>query len=147
MSHRIRCYTLFDITQTGVSNRSKPQGSDVAAWIHKRNTQCNFDTVLQVISLRSQPEVINTPHTVDFTFDELAKFGLSYQEDKETYQCWRFDFEVYHTSVFEDGTNDLGALYRDCESVPMIICEGQYKNTPAFLNITTELKNIHFEVI
>ena len=62
MSYRISCYTLFDITQTGVLNRTKPnEGQDLAEWVQKRNTQCNFDTVLQVIALRSQPEIVNFP--------------------------------------------------------------------------------------
>ncbi len=148
MSHRICCYTLFDITQTGVLNRSKPQTSDVADWLHRRNTQCNFDTILQVISLRSQPEVVRVPHAIDFSFDKFDKFGISYQQEKDKiYQCWKFEFEVQHSSVFEDDTNNLGALYRDCEGVPMIICDGQYMNTTGFLDTTSNLKNIHFEVI
>jgi len=142
MSHRICCYTLFDITQTGVLNRSKPQTADVANWLHRRNTQCNFDTILQVISLRSQPEVVKVPHIVEVSSE---MFGESYKD--KVYQCWKFEFEVQHSSVFEDSIKPLGALYRDCEGVPMIICEGQYTNTPAFLDTTTELKNIHFEVI
>jgi len=148
MSHRICCYTLFDITQTGVLNRSKPQTADVANWLHRRNTQCNFDTVLQVISLRSQPEVIKVPHIMEFRFDEFDKFGFLYQQEEDTvYKCWKFEFEIQHSSVFEDGITPLGALYRDCEGVPMIICEGQYNKTPAFLDTTPDLKNIYFEVI
>ena len=62
MSFRIECYTLFDITQTGVLNRSRPvDGQDLDQWVHKRNTQANFDTLLQIISLRSQPEIVSSP--------------------------------------------------------------------------------------
>ena len=143
--HRIRCHTLFDITQTGVLNRSKPIGDDVESWIKRRNTQCNFDTVLQVISLRSQPEVIKLPCEVEMSESVLDMFGFLYT--KENVSCWRFEFEVQHSSVFENGITSLGALYKDCEGVPMILSENQHSLCPKFLDTTPELKNIHFEVL
>lgn len=145
MSHRLVCYTLFDITQTGVMNRSKPIGDNIDEWVKKRNTQCNFDTILQVISLRSQPEVCKIPNKIKMGEQELAKFGFLYENENESY-CWVFEFEIQHPSVFENGIRPLGALYRDCEGVPMIVCDDQMK-TPAFLNITEELRNIYFEVV
>jgi len=146
--YRICCYTLFDITQTGVMNRSKPVGDNVESWIHDRNTQCNYDTILQVISLRSQPEVVKVPYKTEIRFDEFDQFGFFYeQEEDKTYTVWKFEFEIQHPSVFENGIIPLGALYTDCEGVPMIKCKGQYENTPAFLDVTPELKNIHFEVL
>jgi hypothetical protein len=148
MSHRISCYTLFDITQTGVLNRSKPNEDDIENWVKKRNTQCNFDTLLQVISLRSQPELIKTPIKLELTEDTFKKFGFLYEhvEDK-LLNCWKFEFEVHHSSVFENGIIPLGALYKDCEGVPMILDRTQIDKMPAFLDITDELKNIYFEVI
>lgn len=143
--YRIRCHTLFDITQTGVLNRSKPTEHDVEGWIKKRNTQCNFDTVQQVISLRSQPEVVRLPIAVEMVEADYNLFGFLY--NKETVYCWRFDFEVQHPSVFENGVTSLGALYKDCEGVPMIICENQHSLCPKFLDTSPELKNIHFEVL
>lgn len=146
--HRISCYTLFDITHTGVMNRSKPQGDDVAGWLYRRNTQCNLDTILQVISLRSQPEIIKLPHLVEFRFDEPHHFGFLYEQQEDTiYKSWKFEFEVQHTSVFDDAINTFGALYRDCEGVPMILMEDQHSSIPKFLDISPELKNIHFEVL
>lgn len=145
--YRIRCHTLFDITQTGVLNRSKPTSEEVDDWIERRNTQCNFDTILQVISLRSQPEVCKTPTRVEMTLTDFDNFGFLYKsnEDQISY-CWHFDFEVQHPSVFENGIKPLGSLYNDCEGVPMILCKNQI-DTPAFLNVTEELRNIYFEVI
>lgn len=146
--YRLRCYTLFDITQTGIMNRSKPNEEDVQAWIHKRNTQCNFDTVLQVISLRSQPEVVKLPVKQLMTEEDLDKFGFLFSINQETpYYCWAFEFEVQHPSVFENGITTLGALYKDCEGVPMIASDGQIEGLSSFLDITDEFKNIHFEVI
>lgn len=143
--YRIRCYTLFDITQTGVLNRSKPTEQDVESWIKRRNTQCNFDTVLQVISLRSQPEVVRLPSVSELSETEQDLFGFLYT--KEDANCWKFEFEVQHPSVFENGITPLGALYKDCEGVPMITCDDQHSLCPKFLDTSPELKNIHFEVL
>lgn len=145
MSHRICCYTLFNITQTGVMNRSKPNENEVEGWLLKRNTQCNFDTLLQVISLRSQPEVVKMPTRIQMTSVDFDRFGFIYNGEDDSY-CWKFEFEVQHSSVFENGIVSLGALYNDCEGVPMILCNDQLENIPAFLNTTSELRNIYFEV-
>ena len=149
MSYTISCYTLFDITQTNVLNRYRPvQDQDVKEWMHKRNTQCNFDTVQQAISLRSQPEVVRIPEKTQIRFDEFTEFGFLFeQEEDETYPCWSFDFEVQHPSVFYDGVSELGALYNDCDQVPMIKCGTEWDKLPAFLDSSDELRNIYFKVL
>lgn len=147
MSHRICCYTLFDITQTGVLNRSKPTEDNVHEWTLKRNTQCNFDTILQVISLRSQPEIIKLPARIEMKEEDLEKFGFLFAKTDLPANCWRFEFEVHHSSVFENGIVPFGALYNDCDGVPMIICPNQLQEVTSFLNITDELKNIYFEAL
>lgn len=148
MSRRICCYTLFDITRTGVLNRSKPSEDYIGDWIYQRNTQCNFDTILQVISLRSQPEVVKNPTKELATSEDLENFGFlfNYEEDTEQY-FWKFEFEVQHPSVFENGITDLGALYNDCNGVPMIVFKDQSDSLVSFLNANEDLKNIHFEVL
>jgi hypothetical protein len=52
-------------------------------WISKRNSQCNFDTVLQAISMRSQPEQITEPEKIDISFDSFEKsvFLLRFKEN------------------------------------------------------------------
>ena len=85
---------------------------------------------------------------MEFRFDEFDKFGFLYeQEDGKIYTCWKFEFEVQHTSVFENTLNPLGALYKDCDGVPMINCPTQYEKISALLDTSPELKNIHFEVL
>lgn len=146
MSFRITCYTLFDITQTGVLNRARPgDDQELAQWLIKRNTQANFDTILQVISLRSQPEVIKKPIKVEIRFDEFEKFGFLFdQKENETYSCWKFVFEIQHPSVFDDGITELGSLFNDCDNVPMILCGTEWDKLPAFLDVSDELRNIYF---
>ena len=144
MSHRIACYTLFDITRTGVLNRARP-GVDVTDnndWFRKRNTQCNFDTILQVISLRAQPDVLKDPVMKMIDLKDNAYFG--YTLKGSNVPVWTFDFEIQHPSVFEDGIQEMGALYKDCEGVPMIRCDSQWANLGENLDITSEKRNIYF---
>ena len=149
MSFTIICYSLFDITQTGVLNRHKPD-MDINHddWILKRNTQCNFDTVLQAISLRSQPEILNSPTLTKIRFDEFLDFGFLFeQQENEEYNCWTFDFNIQHPSVFANGIDELGALYSDCDRTPMIKCGTEWEKLPSFLDSSPELRNIYFKVL
>jgi hypothetical protein len=146
MSHRIVCYTLFDITATGVLNRQRPvEDHEYNVWVHKRNTQCNFDTILQSISLRSQPEIVKHPEKLLVTFDDNSDFGFLF--DGEDQPCWTFEFDIMHASVFDDGINELGALYNDCDGVPMIKCGTEWDKLPAFLDTSPEMRNIYFKVV
>ena len=149
MSYTITCYTLFDITPTGVMNRHRPVDEEqLPSWLHKRNTQCNFDTVVQAVSLRSQPEIFRMPEKIQIRFDEFTNFGFLFEQlENETYDCWSFDFNIQHPSVFTDGINELGALYSDCDNVPMIKTETSWNKLPAFLDTSAELRNIYFKVV
>jgi hypothetical protein len=142
--HRITCYTLFDITKTGVLNRARP-GDDITDtndWYRKRNTQCNFDTILQVISLRAQPDVISDPQRIELDLNDSEFFGSVLKD--EIVPAWKFVFEVQHSSVFEDGIHELGSLYKDCDGVPMIRCDSQWDKAGESLDITLEKRNIYF---
>lgn len=145
MPHKLRCYTLFDITHTGIPNRSKPPtDANPKIWLKQRNTQCNFDTILQAISLRSQPEIISLPICRSINLKEFKNFGTEVHDDSE-YFCWSFDFEVQHTSVFENQENELGSLYADCHGIPMIIIGNEYSKLPTFLNTSEKYRNIYFQ--
>jgi hypothetical protein len=147
--HIITCYTLFDITVTNVPNRQRPDiDKDPQEWYYKRNTQSNFDTIQQVISLRSQPEIIRKPSKIEIRFDTFTDFGFLFeQQEDETYPCWSFDFTVQHPSVFYDGIHDLGSLYRDCERVPMIKCHTMWDKLDNTLDSSDELRNIFFKTL
>lgn len=146
MTLKIRCHTLFDITRTGVTNRRNSINPD-PQWQQQRNMQCNFDTILQVASLRSQPENITDPIESFITFSEFDKFGFLFETEVEPQSCWTFEFTVNFHSVFDDGINEFGCLYADCDGVPMIIIGTEWKKLPTFLDSSTELRNIYFEVI
>lgn len=147
MSQRIRCCTLFDVTYTGVTNRSKPIGNDIETWVKQRNTQCNFDTILQAISLRSQPDIVRNPVQSQINDELLNKFGFVYQQSDIDMNCWIFEFEVHHVSVFDNHVGQFGALYNDCHGVPMIRDTKHIFDITPFLDTSDELKNIHFEEV
>lgn len=125
----VLCRTLFDITKTNVSNRRKTMDIVSSEIIKQRNQQSNYETVIQVISLRALPENISEPKVTKMV-------------DKNV-NCWEFQFEVLQNSVFNDGDNELGNLYTDCNGVPMIVGLDESKNLTPILN----KDNIYFEII
>ena len=146
----IRCQTLFDITPTGVKNRRPPDvtGYELTELVKRQQQQSNYDTVLQVISLRSQPESISQVKKSDILLTD-SNFGFLYSSEREdnTISSWTFTFTVQHDSVFQNDDGVLGELFNDCEQVPMITnLTESVKLTPQ-LNIDTDLKNIHFEIV
>lgn len=141
MGTKIKCSTLFDITKTNITNRRPPSDlSNPMEWQNKRNTQVNFDTLIQVISLRAQPEDISEPKVIEVQLEEFDKFGFMIKSDNPV-KVWTFTFYVNYGKVFADGESEYGALYADCESVPMI----STNNLPNFLDISPELRNVYFE--
>jgi hypothetical protein len=149
MTYRIRCHTLFDVTKTGVFHRRPAPDSTVEQkqeWEKQRNTQCNYDTILQVISLRSQPEDISTPKKTVINFIEFDNYGFLF-EHEEDQPSWNFDFTIAHSSVFDDGINELGLLYSDCGDVPMLKVGTEWEKLPAQLDASPELRNIYFEIL
>jgi hypothetical protein len=141
MAINIRCYTLFDITKTNITNRRPPPDSsleEAKAWQEKRNTQCNLDTITQVISIRAQPENLTDPVRKEIT---NSVFGTELSPT----HYWTFDFAINYAQVFTDSSGDLGALFSDCNNVPMI---NTYDiKMPSYLDISPEQRNIYFEVL
>jgi len=131
------CTTLFDCTSTGITghfrigqipfqDRSGRHINNINDWNRSRNQQRNFETLLQIISLRSQPERIAAP--------------------QKTSQGWSFSFEVEAESTFTlDGDPDVfAALYKDCNGVPMITGLDESQNIDPVLK---PKQNIWFESV
>lgn len=144
MTQKIACYTLFNIEQTNISNRARHDNT-VPNWVKKRNTQSNFDTLIQIISLRTQPENITKPIMVDITEDLKKKLGSKLIIDE--CKLWYFTFDINYSSVYNDGKNELGHLYYDCNGVPMIEVDRCFSPANNFLDTTEEFRNVFFEVI
>jgi len=107
------CKTLFDCSPTRITGHFRigqipfedqvgQTINNVNDWNRSRNQQRNFETLIQIISLRSQPERIQPPHCAD---------GV-----------WNFSFEVEAESAFGiSGNHDpFAALCQDCNGVPML---------------------------
>lgn len=137
---KIKCSTLFDITKTNISSRRQLLESNNKELEKQRNQQSNFETILQIISMRSQPEDITDPVM------EIVS-GSKFLLKKNKVSSWSFTFTVNHNSVFNDGYTELGNLFADCNGVPMIIGLNE-QNLSSNTLISTEMeKNIFFEVI
>lgn len=106
---RIECSTLFDITETGVTGHCRPERfpfqdksgaviSDDRSWNHSRNQQRNLETLIQLLSMRTQLESITTP--------------------TRHKQRWTFYFTVEHLTVFGE---NFEVLNQDSDGVPMIV--------------------------
>jgi hypothetical protein len=115
MTATIQCATLFDITETGVRNHTAnarlpfqdQAGQEVdteKSWIRSRNQQRNWETVNQILALRTLPENISSPVCVP----------------TDQGQTWQFEFDVPDLSAVSEGDAALSLLLQDCEAVPMI---------------------------
>jgi hypothetical protein len=143
---RIRCATLFDITKTDIGRRQFATVEDNIKYNKERNQQINFETILQIISMRCQPEQITVPIKTKHVITE-TRWGYVYCKYKQKIPQWEFTFVVEQKDVFFNGINELGNLYSDADGVPMILRLEEWDKLSPQINISNELKNIHFEVL
>lgn len=150
---RIKCYTLYDITQTNVNFRKKFTEIVPADEIKQRSQQSNFETILQIVNMRSQPEDISESEKLEIKIDDIDNYnfgylyGKSYNKKLKTVNIWTFTFSVDHADVFNNGIEDLGNLLNDCNQVPMILNLDESFKLPNQMNISDEQRNICFEVL
>lgn len=103
-------YSLVDITPTGVTRSSDPDSL-------VRNQQRNWETVLQCISLRTQPIQIQAPDLIQFKDIRIAEFGDFYEG---THNVWTWTWAVEHDGIYDFPNKPFGALQSDFEQVPVI---------------------------
>ena len=134
---KIVCKTLFDCTYTGVTGNFRAgqipfvskagiEIQDQNDWIKARNQQRNWETLLQIISLNAQPEILTTPKKVN--------------------DAWQFEFTVESGDVFglSGSTDPLAGLKQNCNGVPMITGLEQVNNIDSMLK---QDQNIWFDAI
>jgi hypothetical protein len=110
---RIQCKTLFDCSYTGVTgsfrtsmipfeDRAGQPIHDLTAWNRSRNQQRNWETLLQILGLRTQPMDLVMP---------------VYQDG-----AWKFEFAIESEGVYTINNNadPLAGLLNDCDGVPML---------------------------
>jgi hypothetical protein len=134
----ILCRTTFDITETGITGHFKPSQipfndragtkiTDQLIWSRSRNQQRNFETVSQVLQLRTQI------------------FDVSKPTEHNGY--WSFEFAVEFDGVYQQNRDTFGILKQDCDGVPMLT--GLDEKYPLASVLTTDgsQQNIWFELI
>ena len=115
MKIQIECRTRFDITATGIRSNYRSHQipcqddngqeiSDLVTWTRARNQQRNWDTINQIISLRSLPENISQPKKS--------------HENNNTY--WKFSFDIMDPAAVGTMDDPVALLVADCRDVPMI---------------------------
>ena len=139
MAFTIHCVTKFDITATGVKSHYTSSripfkdntGKTIANidhWHCARNQQRNWETLNQLLSLRTFPDEVSTPVMVEDN-------GKRY---------WEFTVRVESLDPFTLNNDPLGALRSDCSQVPMLAKLGETDIEQTFLVPGT---NIEFAVI
>ena len=128
--------TLVDITATGVVRHTNETELE-------RNQQRNWETVLQVIGLRAQPQLIEGPIVKEFEVDQYSGFGEIYYG---MHKVWIFCFGVEYEDVFLHDNDPVGGLDKDFAQVP-VIC-GLNETARFMLPIFSPygaIKNIYFK--
>jgi hypothetical protein len=137
---KILCKTLFDCSPTGVTGHYRTSSmpfkdkagqpvTDQASWNFSRNQQRNWETINQLISLRTQP--------VDIAPAQCNN-GV-----------WHFEFEVDQPLVYSlsGQENDFDSLINECDNVPMITGLKETKTSNTVLITSGPDTNIWFEPI
>ena len=132
--HFFQGYTLVDITATGVTRGDNDS--------QERNQQRNWETVLQCMSLRTQPLHIQEPVTATFEDISIAEFGEFYTGAQ---QIWTWSWAVEREEVYDLPNGPLAGLHQDFEQVPIVtgLDETARFMLPIFYPYGT-IKNIYF---
>ena len=136
----IICKTLFDCTCTGVTGHFRSSQvpypdrtgrliHTVADWNRARNQHRNWETIMQMISLRAQPTVVTEPTCTD---------GV-----------WSFEFSVETPGVYSTNNNvdNLDGLLNECDGIPMIVGLDEADSIESSLTINGSKQNLWFETI
>lgn len=130
-------YTLVDITATGVI-----RSNDVDS--QERNQQRNWETLLQCIGLRTQPQNITEPQAGMGSM-KLFDFGDFYESGQ---RVWSWTWTTESAGVYDLPGRPLGGLFEDLEQVPIItgLTETARFMLPIFYPYGT-IKNIYIKQI
>lgn len=111
MTLSIQITTDFDCRPTGVTGHIRENllpfkdqlgqhVTDIATWVRSRNQQRNWETIMQLISLYTQPVRVSRVRIKD--------------------QRWQFEFDTEFDDVFAVENDPVGRLKQACDGVPII---------------------------
>ena len=135
---RFKCRTYFDITATGITGHYKASRvpfhdrtshliENEASWNRARNQQRNWETLTQLIGMRTQINFLEDP---------------TKQKD-----IWQFEFEVDAPAIFGSESNPVELLLADADGVPMLTGLGERKRILEILVVDGTNQNVWFETI
>ena len=129
--------TLVDITKTGILSTKDP------SQLKERNQQRNWETITQVLNLRTQLLDLSDPI---LTLEQMEKhnFGSVYKGKR---RVWTFTFDIEFSDIFGNKDDPLKLLRYDFEMVPIItgLNESPLKGQSMFVP-DGEYKNVHFSI-
>lgn len=136
------CHTLFDISNADI-DRSKRL--DLTARNERsKNQQRNWDTIVQVISLRAQPIVLRNPRFIDADL-RFYSFG---QQFSGLARVWTFEFGIEAKGAFHIGENPVSGLMTDSAMVPMTVGLAETVTLdPACILVDDQLRNTYFQIV
>lgn len=136
----ILCRTLFDCTCTGITGHFRSSQvpyadrtgrliNTIDDWNRSRNQHRNWETIMQMISLRAQPTII--------------------QEPKCTDGVWQFEFSVETPGVYStnNDADNLDSLLNECAGIPMVVGLDETGTIEPSLTINGPNQNLWFETI
>lgn len=128
-------YTLIDITDTGITRHTPEKES-------KRNQQRNWETVLQLLSLRTQVLSVSQQRVTAANLSSY-EFGPAY---KGKHDLWFFKFTTEFDNVYKLDDDPVGILTNDFKQAPVILNleETARPMLPLFYT-SGESKNIYFK--
>jgi hypothetical protein len=133
--YRYQAYTLIDITETKILTQS-------IAKQYQRNQQRNWETINQLLSLRTQLLEVNCAPVL-FADVVAYSFGINYTG---AHNIWAFDFAVDHEDVYAVNHDRYGMLKDDFKIAPIILGldETALPQLPLFY-ASGPYKNIYFK--
>lgn len=129
-------FSLVDVTATGVTRGHDDQ--------LERNQQRNWETVLQCMGLRTQPQHITEPDCIMASMKN-CNFGDFYTGE---HLVWTWTWAIENSEVYDLPGKPLGGLLRDFEQVPIVtyLTETARFMLPIFYPHGS-IKNIYFQQI
>ena len=129
-------HTLVDITRTNITSFS------IDCQKH-RNQQRNWETVYQIIGLRSQLFGFEYKGTIE---DDLSNysFGVNYSG---THKIWQFGFTLEYANMYQTDQDRYGGLKEDFSIAPIILGLDETAKPPLPLfYVTGPDRNIYFSM-
>lgn len=137
---KFACQTLFDITATGVTGHCKTTRmpfrdragqliTDTVTWNRSRNQQRNWETLTQILGLRTQLFALTEP-VLDVTGTR-----------------WMFEFETESDGIYGPESDPTQVLRADAEGVPMLLDLDNRPDIEPYLVTSGAQQNIWFAPI